>query len=312
MSFLDQLGLIKRDNKVRLAELIARRTGVALSPDSLFDVQVKRLHEYKRQLMNCLHVVARYQAIKDAPGGEWVPRSFIFGGKAAPGYAMAKLHIKLINDVARVINADPAVGELMRVVFVPNYNVSFAERIIPAADLSEQISMAGKEASGTGNMKFAMNGALTIGTLDGANIEIREAVGAENFFLFGHDAGAVKALKASGYRPGDFLARSPRLQAALELVASGFFSPDDRSRFAPVVSSVRNHDPYLICADFEDYWRAHAEVDETYAEPVDWQGRVVMNLANIGRFSSDRTIRQYAAEIWGAQPCVVTVESNGR
>ena len=307
-SFLDQLAAIKRQNKIRLSDTIEKKTGVAVDPDSLFDVQVKRIHQYKRQLMNCLYIITRYQAIKDQPDLDLIPRTFIIGGKAAPGYAMAKLHIKLINDVAHVVNQDPTVNDHMKVVFIPNYNVSFAERIIPAADLSEQISMAGKEASGTGNMKFAMNGALTIGTLDGANIEIRERVGADNFFLFGLNTDEVKSLKASGYRPLDYISQNEALSRAIELISSGFFSPDDHSRFAPVVESLVNHDPYLICADFEDYVRAHGEVDDTFSQPIDWQQRVVHNIGNMGYFSSDRTIAEYGEEIWGVKRCPVTIE----
>jgi starch phosphorylase len=303
VGLLQQLGMVKRDNKARLAGIIAQTTDVTVDPDSLFDVQVKRIHQYKRQLMNCLHIVSLYQALKDDPNRDVVPRTFIFGGKAAPGYAMAKLHIKLINDVANVINTDRSIRDKLRVVFAPNYNVTLAERIIPAADLSEQISMAGKEASGTGNMKFAMNGALTIGTLDGANIEIRERVGAENFFLFGLNADEVRDLKQSGYRPMDFIEKSETLREAINLIAAGFFSLDQRDRFRPVVDALRHQDPYLVCADFDDYRRAHQDADAVFREPLEWQRRAVLNIANMGTFSSDRTIKQYADDIWGAKPC---------
>ncbi|PIE18747.1 MAG: glycogen phosphorylase [Proteobacteria bacterium] len=311
-AFLERIAAIKRANKVQLAKIVKATTGVEIDPDSLFDVQVKRIHQYKRQLMNCMHIISRYQTIKADPSIDLVPRTFIFGGKAAPGYAMAKLHIKLINSVADVVNKDPDVNGLMRIVFIPNYNVSLAERIIPAADISEQISMAGKEASGTGNMKFAMNGALTLGTLDGANVEIRDRVGADNFFLFGLDAVEVRSLKARGYHPPDFIARSERLKRAQDLVASGFFSPDDPGRFQPIVDALVHDDPYLVCADFDDYVRAHADVDAAYREPTTWQQKVVHNIANMGHFSSDRTIHEYARQVWGLEPCPVTLkEKNG-
>ena len=303
--FLHVLQKIKRQNKLDLARLVHERAGVEVDPDSLFDVHVKRLHEYKRQLLNCLHIIALYQELKADPSLQRVPRTFIFGGKAAPGYAMAKLHIKLINDVAATINADPAMRGRLKLVFLPNYGVSMAQTIIPGTDVSEQISMAGKEASGTGNMKFAMNGALTVGTLDGANIEIRDAVGEDNFFLFGLDAPQVAELERQGYHPAHFIESSDRLRGALELVSSGFFSPDDKSRFETVVHGLWTDDPYLVCADFESYWECHERVDAAYRDPDGWTRRVVSNLANMGRFSSDRTIGQYAEEIWGVKPLKV-------
>jgi starch phosphorylase len=299
--FLHVLQTIKRKNKLDLARLIHDRAGVVVDPDSLFDVHVKRLHEYKRQLLNCVHIVALYQALKADPNLPRVPRTFIFGGKAAPGYAMAKLHIKLISDVAATINADPAMRGRLKVVFLPNYGVSMAETIIPGTDISEQISMAGKEASGTGNMKFAMNGALTVGTLDGANIEIRDAVGPESFFLFGLDAAAVAEVKRQGYHPAHYIEKSERLHAALHLVRTGFFSPDEKSRFETVVNGLWTTDPYLVCADFDSYWECHERVDAAYRDPDGWTRMVVSNLANMGRFSSDRTIRQYAEEIWNVK-----------
>ncbi len=300
---------IKRQNKARLGEIIEERHGFAPDLDSIFDVQVKRLHEYKRQLLNCLHIVALYQAIKDNPDLDVVPRTFIFGGKAAPGYAMAKLHIKLINDVAEIINHDPAVDGRIRVCFLANYNVSLAEIIIPGADISEQISVAGKEASGTGNMKFAMNGALTLGTLDGANIEIREEVGAENFFLFGMDAGEVKALRVRGYDPMHYIEKSEKLRRAIDLIASGFFSPDDPTRFHPVAADLRTNDTYMLCADFDDYVRAQQDVATTYRDQEEWTTRVIRNIGNMGKFSSDRTIQQYADEIWGLEPVSISIDS---
>jgi glycogen phosphorylase len=308
LDFLHVLQRIKRQNKLALAKLVRDRAGVEVDPDSLFDVHVKRLHEYKRQLLNCVHIVALYQALKAEPHLPRVPRTFIFGGKAAPGYAMAKLHIKLINDVAATINADPAMRGRLKVAFLPNYGVSMAETIIPGTDVSEQISMAGKEASGTGNMKFAMNGALTVGTLDGANIEIREAVGPDNFFLFGLDAPQVAELKRQGYHPAHYIEKSERLQGALDLIRSGFFSPDDKSRFEAVVKGLWTTDPYLVCADFDSYWECHEHVDTAYRDQDGWTRMVVSNLANMGRFSSDRTIREYAREIWGLEPLTITMD----
>jgi starch phosphorylase len=300
--FLAELRDIKRLNKQRLIDHVREHNQVELDPDSIFDVQVKRLHQYKRQLLNCLHIIALYAQIKDDPNGDYVPRTFIFGGKAAPGYAMAKLHIKLINDVADIVNNDPVVDERIKVAFVENYNVSLAEIIIPAADISEQISMAGKEASGTGNMKFAMNGALTMGTLDGANIEIREHVGEENFFRFGMTADEVQELKASGYDPRTYIDQSPLLERAIDMIERGFFSPEEPGRFADVVRELRENDTYMLCADFDDYVRAQREAADVYRDQEDWARRTLFNIANTGTFSSDRTIRQYAEDIWGVEP----------
>ncbi len=304
-SFCDELRAIKRANKVDLGRVIYDRHDLEVSPDSIFDVQIKRLHEYKRQLLNCLHIIAHYQRIKADPGLDVQPRTFLFGGKAAPGYLKAKLHIKLINDVASTINADPAMHGKLKVVFLANYGVSLAQQIIPATDVSEQISMAGKEASGTGNMKFAMNGALTCGTLDGANVEIREAVGEDNFFLFGLDAQQVRAKKSAGYDPRREIESSDRLRGVLELIASGFFSPDDPKRFDPVLHDLWHDDPYLVCADFDSYCDVQERVDAAYADQDRWAKMVVHNLANAGRFSSDRTIAEYAKDIWGTKPVSV-------
>jgi starch phosphorylase len=306
--FHDELRAIKLANKQDLARVIYERHDLEVSPSSIFDVQIKRLHEYKRQLLNCLHIIAHYQRLKANPQLQVQPRTFIFGGKAAPGYVKAKMHIKLINDVAATINADPAMHGKLKVVFLANYSVSLAQQIIPATDVSEQVSMAGKEASGTGNMKFAMNGALTCGTLDGANIEIREAVGEDNFFLFGLDAAQARA-KKEHYDPRAEIEQSDRLRAVLELIASGFFSPDDPKRFDPVLHDLWHHDPYLVCADFDSYCDIHERIDAAYADPDRWATMVVHNLANVGRFSSDRTIAQYAADIWDAKP--VRVELPG-
>jgi starch phosphorylase len=301
-SFQEEVRAAKAENKRRLAGYVRRTLGVQVNVESIFDIHVKRLHEYKRQLLNCLHIVSLYQALKQEPTLDMVPRTFIFGGKAAPGYTMAKLHIQLINAVADVVNADPTVRDRIKVVFIPNYSVSLAEMIIPAADVSEQISTAGKEASGTGNMKFAMNGALTVGTLDGANIEIREEVGPENFFLFGLTAEQVHDLKAGGYDPREHIEASPRLRDCLDFVASGFFSPELPELFQPVIESLRTRDEYLLCADFDDYAACHRRVEEAYGDRREWTRRTICNIAKTGKFSSDRAIAEYAREIWGLSP----------
>jgi starch phosphorylase len=304
-----QLAAIKRRNKERLATIVRQRNGVTIDPAAMFDVQVKRLHEYKRQLMSCMHVIALYRELKFGDGASTaVPRVVLFGGKAAPGYARAKKHIKLINDVASIVNADPAIDDKLKCVFLSNYNVSLAERIIPAADLSEQISMAGKEASGTGNMKFQMNGALTIGTLDGANIEIREEVGADNFFLFGLDAEQVRDAKAAGEAPHSYIERCQPLRGAIELLESGFFNPEQPGLYQDVVDYLRHDDPYLICADFADYHACQRRAAETFSDEAAWGRMVVHNIAHCGKFSSDRTIRQYADEIWGLSAVPVELE----
>lgn len=298
--FHDSLERIKYHNKELLTAIIEERCGVRVDPSSLFDVQVKRLHQYKRQLMNCLHIIGLYWQIKQEPDREMISRTFIFGGKAAPGYKMAKQHIKLINDVAEIVNNDPIVQGRIKVAFLPNYNVSLAERIIPAADISEQISMAGKEASGTGNMKFAMNGALTLGTLDGANIEIREQVGSENFFLFGLDATEAKQVRQD-YEPARYIERSELLGHVIELIDSGFFSPEDPSRFDDVVHDLRHVDSFLVCADFDAYAMCHKQVAAVWRDRQEWMRRVVCNISSMGKFSSDRTIQQYADDIWGLE-----------
>jgi glycogen phosphorylase len=304
---LDALHNVKRNNKRTLAAFLEGVHGVPIDPASMFVVHAKRIHEYKRQLLAILHVIALYAELKRAPQAFDLPRTFIFAGKAAAGYHSAKLHIKLINDVADIINHDPAVAGLLRVVFVPNYGVTLAETIIPAADLSVQISLAGREASGTSNMKFAMNGALTIGTLDGANVEIREEVGADNFFLFGLDVHEVERLRSSGYDPQRFIAASPRLAEAIELLASGFFSPGDARRFSAVVDSLRHVDPYMICADFDAYYDAHQAAAALYRDKRGWARKALLNIAGSARFSSDETIRAYAQDIWNLAPTPVTV-----
>jgi starch phosphorylase len=293
---------VKAENKRALAAQIADRTGVTVDPDSLFDIQVKRLHEYKRQHLNVLHLVTIYNRLKrDADDGV-VPRTVIFGGKAAPGYRMAKLIIRLINGVAAVVNADPRVSEFLKVVFLPDFNVRNAERVYPAADLSEQISTAGKEASGTGNMKFAMNGALTIGTLDGANVEIRDAVGHENFFLFGLTADEVVDRKARGYDPRAVYAANADLRDALDLIASGHFSNGDRDLFRPLVDALLTSDEYLLLADYQAYVDCQQRVSDAFADQARWTRMSILNTARVGRFSSDRSIRDYCRDIWHVTP----------
>ena len=292
---------VKAANKERLAALIRQRTGIVVDPQSLFDVQVKRLHEYKRQHLNVLYLITAYNRIARG-GGDGTPRTMIFGGKAAPGYRMAKLIIRLIHGVAEVINRDPRVSQQLKVVFFPDFNVKNGQHIYPAADLSEQISTAGKEASGTGNMKFAMNGALTIGTLDGANIEIREAVGAENFFLFGLTAAEVTAAKASGYRPRTIYESNPELHEAIDLIDAGEFSHGDRELFRPLVESLLVHDEYLLFADYQPYVDCQYQVGEAYCDQQNWTRMAILNCARVGRFSSDRSIREYCRDIWNVQP----------
>jgi starch phosphorylase len=307
--FLGAFRRIKRKNKERLARLVLQQVGVNLNPDALFDVQVKRIHEYKRQLLNVLHVVTRYQQILANPDANWVPRAVIFAGKAASAYHMAKLIIKLINDVARTVNNDPRIGDKLKVVFIPNYSVSLAEVIIPAADLSEQISTAGTEASGTGNMKFALNGALTIGTLDGANVEILENVGAENIFIFGNTTEQVADIRATGYQPRQIYESNPELKAALDAIRDGVFSPDEPGRFQPIYDTLINWgDHYLLLADYASYIEAQSQVDALYRNSDEWTRHAVLNVAGMGPFSSDRTIAQYAHEIWHTKPVVVDVE----
>jgi starch phosphorylase len=292
----------KQKNKKRLAERIRRELGLPISETSLFDVHIKRIHEYKRQLLNVLHVVARYQAITAEPERDWLPRTVVFAGKAASAYMMAKLIIRLIHDVARVVNSDPRVDGRLRVVFLPNYSVSLAEVIIPAADLSEQISTAGTEASGTGNMKFALNGALTIGTWDGANIEMAEAVGREHFFIFGLDADQVQTLRAEGYTPREHYEANPILRRVLDAIGNGEFSPHDEHRYRALVDNLLNRDVYLLLADFADYVVSHNRVDRLYMQREVWLEHAILNIAGMGNFSSDRTIREYARNIWG-MPC---------
>ncbi|CAN7557166.1 glycogen/starch/alpha-glucan phosphorylase [Agrobacterium tumefaciens] len=298
--FREKFAEVKRLNKVRLANTVAQRMGIRVDPSAMFDIQIKRIHEYKRQLLNLVETVALYDQIRSHPELDWVPRVKFFAGKAAPSYHNAKLIIKLANDIARVINNDPAVRGLLKVVFVPNYNVSLAEIMVPAADLSEQISTAGMEASGTGNMKFALNGALTIGTLDGANVEMRDHVGAENIVIFGMTADEVAKARAEGHNPRAIIEGSAELSQALSSIASGVFSPDDRSRFAGLIDGIYNSDWFMVAADFDAYANAQREVDAIWSDPDSWYAKTVRNTARMGWFSSDRTIRQYATEIWRA------------
>jgi starch phosphorylase len=301
--FLRHFRGVKRTNKQRLADEIMRRTGVPVDADSMFDVQVKRIHEYKRQLLNLLYVVVRYLRIRENARADIVPRTVIFAGKAAPGYVMAKGIVKLINQVARTIHADAAVRDRLRVVFLPDYDVSLAQKIMPAADLSQQISTAGTEASGTGNMKLALNGALTIGTLDGANIEIRDHVGAENMFIFGLTADEAAAKRAAGYRPARELADAPELRAALELIDSGYFSPSRPDDAKPVVRRLlEDGEPFLVLADFAAYARAQDEADALFLRRDDWIRKAAVTCLSMGYFSSDRSVREYADRIWGVRP----------
>ncbi len=303
--FQQEVAAVKRANKLSFGVELKRSMGIEIDVDSLFDVQIKRIHEYKRQLLNLLHVVTLYKRICANPQTDTVPRTVIFGGKAAPGYAMAKLIIKLINDVAEIVNNDVRIHGRLKLIFVPNYGVSVAENLIPAADLSEQISTAGTEASGTGNMKLALNGALTIGTLDGANIEIGNEVGGDNIFIFGLTTDQVAKLRADGYRPADYYMGNDELREAIDMIARGYFSPEEPERFRPIVDNLLTHgDHYLLLADFGSYAACQAQVETAYRDRQQWVRKVILNIANMGKFSSDRTIRQYAEQIWNAKPVV--------
>jgi starch phosphorylase len=298
----EQWRRVKTAAKRDLAAWLARHTHVKVDPESLFDVQAKRLHEYKRQHLNVLHIISLYHRIKQDPNHCIAPRTFIFGAKAAPGYFLAKLIIKLINSVGEVINHDPQVNGFVRVAFMPNFNVQNGQHLYPAADLSEQISLAGKEASGTGNMKFSMNGALTIGTLDGANVEIREEVGAENFFLFGMTADEVRARQQEGYRPWEHYQEDHELKTVIDLINSGLFSHGDLDLFRPITDNLINHDPFMVLADFRAYVDCQAQVSQAWADRGHWDRMSVLNVARMGKFSSDRSIREYAEKIWKVEP----------
>jgi starch phosphorylase len=301
-SFQQRWRAVKRENKARLSSLIAAKTGIELNPDWMFDVQVKRIHEYKRQHLNALHIITLYNRLKENPGLDIAPRAFVFGGKAAPGYFIAKLIIKLINSIGETVNNDPDVNHRLKVAFLPNFNVQSGQLIYPGADLSEQISTAGKEASGTGNMKFMMNGALTIGTLDGANVEMREEAGPENFFLFGLNVDEVHELKARGYHPRSYVEGNPELAKAISTIADGVFSHGDTGVFAPLVSNLVDHDPFLVLADYADYIRCQGEVDRTWHDQQAWTRMSILNSARSGKFSSDRSIAEYCDEIWNVAP----------
>ena len=305
--FREQWKAVKQSNKQALAAGIERQLGIVLDSHSLFDIQVKRIHEYKRQHLNVLHIITLYNRLKQNPGLDVVPRTFIFGGKAAPSYYMAKLIIKLVNSVAEVINNDPDVNRQLKIVFVPDYNVKNSRLIYPAADLSEQISLAGKEASGTGNMKFSLNGALTVGTLDGANIEIRDEVGAENFFQFGLSAAEVTHIKGTGYQPLAYYQGNDQLRAAIDLLASGHFSQGDRELFRPLVDSLLYNDEYLLFADYQSYIDAQDRVEHTWRDTDQWLRMSILNVARMGKFSSDRAILEYCKDIWHISPLAITM-----
>jgi len=301
-AFQEEWRRVKLENKRTLTEVVRRTTGVTIDPHSLFDIQVKRIHEYKRQHLNVLHVVTLYNRLKNGLDGGTAPRTVIFGGKAAPGYFMAKLIIKLIHAVADVVNNDPKTSDKLKIVFLPDFNVKNAQRIYPAADLSEQISTAGKEASGTGNMKFSLNGALTIGTLDGANVEIREEVGPENFFQFGLTEQEVGRWKSEGYRPWDVYRQNRELRKTLDFIGSDLFSYSNPDLFAPLVSSLVNRDEYLLLADYPSYIERQEEVGEAFMDTNRWTRMSILNVARMGKFSSDRAIREYCEDIWHVHP----------
>ncbi|EDN67732.1 Glycosyl transferase, family 35 [Beggiatoa sp. PS] len=301
--FRAEFQAIKQRNKQQLTAFIKKTLAIDINPDSLFDVQIKRIHEYKRQLLNLLHVITFYNRIRANPDRNVVPRTIIFAGKAAPAYVLAKLIIKLINSVADIINHDPIIQDRLKVIFIPNYDVSNAVRIIPAANLSEQISTAGTEASGTGNMKLALNGALTIGTLDGANIEIREEVGEDNIFIFGLTAQGVTDLKGRGYNSWDYYHGNPELKQVLDMINTGYFLPEQPTLFQPIFDILtQNNDYYMLLADYADYVLCQSRVEELYRQPEEWTRKAILNVANMGKFSSDRTIGEYANEIWNLKP----------
>jgi starch phosphorylase len=305
VGFLNEWRTTQHTVKQQLVDYIAQKTGTVVDPNSMFDTMVKRIHEYKRQHLKVLHIITLYNRIKHNPQVHIVPRTFLFGGKAAPGYFMAKLIIKLINSVAEVVNTDPDVAGRLRVVFLPDYNVTFGQRVYPAADLSEQISLAGKEASGTGNMKFSMNGALTVGTLDGANIEIREAVGPENFFLFGLTSEQVYAAKAAGYTPSSHYHANSELKQTLDELASGRFSRGDQSLFKPLLDSLLSQDPYMLLADYQSYIECQDKIDQAYLDVDHWTRMSILNTSRMGKFSSDRAIHEYCNDIWHVKPVEV-------
>jgi starch phosphorylase len=302
-TFQKKFAKIKLENKKLLAHYIKEERDIDIDPNSMFDIQIKRIHEYKRQLMAALHVATLYNRLKENPDLDITPRTVIFGGKAAPGYAMAKLHIKLINSIGEIVNNDPDVNGKLKCVFLENYRVTLAEMMIPAADLSEQISTAGMEASGTGNMKFALNGALTIGTLDGANVEIKEEVGDDNIFIFGLTVEEVDELRNQGYNPWDYYNANYELKTVLDQIRTGFFCPEDPTLFQPIIDALLHKgDYFMVLADYEAYVKKQEEVDELYKDQSEWNRKAILNVARIGKFSSDRTIQDYNDEIWRTKP----------
>uniref|UniRef100_A0A8C3BW27 Alpha-1,4 glucan phosphorylase n=1 Tax=Cairina moschata TaxID=8855 RepID=A0A8C3BW27_CAIMO len=300
--FIRDVAKVKQENKLKFSAYLEEQYKVKINPSSMFDVQVKRIHEYKRQLLNCLHAITLYNRIRSDPSKSFVPRTIMIGGKAAPGYHMAKMIIKLITSIGEVINNDPYVGDKLKVIFLENYRVSLAEKVIPAADLSQQISTAGTEASGTGNMKFMLNGALTIGTMDGANVEMAEEAGEENLFIFGMRVEDVEALDRKGYNALEYYERLPELRQAIDQISSGFFSPGDPGCFRDVVNMLMHHDRFKVFADYEAYIKCQGQVDQLFMDPWEWTKKVIRNIACSGKFSSDRTITEYAQEIWGVEP----------
>ncbi|XP_069787994.1 glycogen phosphorylase, brain form isoform X2 [Narcine bancroftii] len=306
-AFIRDVANVKQENKLKFTAYLESVYKLKVNPASIFDVHVKRIHEYKRQLLNCLHVITLYNRIKKEPNKTFVPRTVLIGGKAAPGYHMAKMIIKLITSVGNVVNNDPIVGDRLKVIYLENYRVSLAEKVIPASDLSEQISTAGTEASGTGNMKFMLNGALTIGTMDGANVEMAEEAGEENLFIFGMRVEEVEALDKKGYDAKEYFDKLPELRQAMDQISSGYFSPKQPDLFKDVTNMLMNHDRFKVFADFEAYVKCQEKVSELYKNPRDWTKMVIKNIANSGKFSSDRTIKDYAREIWGVEPSDVKI-----
>ncbi|KPP59507.1 hypothetical protein Z043_122565 [Scleropages formosus] len=301
-SFIRDVAKIKQENKLKFAAYLEKHYNVKINPNSMFDLQVKRIHEYKRQLLNCLHIITFYNRIKQKPDEDWTPRTIMIGGKAAPGYHMAKMIIRLITAIGEVVNQDPVVGDRLKVIFLENYRVTLAEKVIPAADLSEQISTAGTEASGTGNMKFMLNGALTIGTMDGANVEMAEEAGEKNLFIFGMRVEDVEAMDRKGYDAMKYYNHIPELKQAIDQIAGGFFSPEQPDLFKDIVHMLMHNDRFKVFADYEDYIRYQEKVSALYKNTREWTKKVIYNIAGCGKFSSDRTIAQYAREIWGVEP----------
>uniref|UniRef100_A0A2H6N4Y9 Alpha-1,4 glucan phosphorylase n=1 Tax=Micrurus carvalhoi TaxID=3147026 RepID=A0A2H6N4Y9_9SAUR len=306
-AFIRDVAKVKQENKQKFSAYLEEQYKVKINASSMFDVHVKRVHEYKRQLLNCLHIITLYNRIRKDPKKSYVPRTVMIGGKAAPGYHMAKKIIRLITAIGEIINNDPYIGDRLKVIFLENYRVSLAEKVIPAADLSEQISTAGTEASGTGNMKFMLNGALTIGTMDGANVEMAEEAGVDNLFIFGMRVDDVEAMDKKGYTAKEYYDKIPELKQVIDQINSGFFSPNDPSCFHDVVNMLMYHDRFKVFADYEAYIKCQGQVDQLYMNPREWTKKVIKNIACSGKFSSDRTITEYAREIWGVEPSAVKI-----